>query len=218
MSEEFGGNKKYGKWLLASLEKKFRDWLIQFIPSWIHTVHLTLATLLFSSLVIVFSFLAQYEINYLWGSSLMIILQYLTDLLDGELGRRRNSGLIKWGYYMDHFLDYMFLTSIIIGYSILFPPEFAYLLFFAQAILVGFMVSAYLQFAATNEFRISHLGIGPTEIRFLFIIINTLIIFFGKTYLGPSLPYILIFITIGLFIVVYQVQKTLWKIDMENKK
>jgi phosphatidylglycerophosphate synthase len=31
----------------------------------------------------------------------VIVFQYITDLLDGEIGRKRNTGLIKWGFYMD---------------------------------------------------------------------------------------------------------------------
>ena len=64
----------------------------------------------------------------------MITLQWLTDSLDGAIGRYRNVGLIRWGYYMDHFLDYIFLCSILIGYSLILPDNFKYLLFFLLAI------------------------------------------------------------------------------------
>ena len=79
------------------------------------------------------------------------------------------------------------------------------------------MVNAYLSFAATNKFKITYLKIGPTEIRLLFIIINTLLIFFGKTYLKWSLPYVLTFSLLSLVYVVYKTQKELWEIDMKNK-
>lgn len=80
------------------------------------------------------------------------------------------------------------------------------------------MVNSFLSFAATNEFEISYLKIGPTEIRILFIIINTLYIFFGKTYLFFALPLSFALTVIGLIVVVYKTQKRLWEIDMKNKE
>ncbi len=215
--EEFHGDKKKGMSILSKLEIKLRNRLVPLVPKSIETYHLTLTTILWSLLIMVFSFLTRYNINFLWVVSLMIFFQYITDLLDGEIGRQRKTGLIKWGFYMDHFLDYTFLSSILIGYSLLLQPKQLYLLFFILALFGAFMVNSFLSFAATNEFKISYLGIGPTEVRIIFIIINTLIIIFGKTYIGPALPYILLFALLGLIITVYRTQEYIWKIDMKNK-
>lgn len=203
--------------MLGSAEARLRDWVMPLIPKCIETYHLTLLTIPFSALVVLFGFLAKDDMRWLWGVSLLIVLQYLSDLFDGALGRYRNTGLVKWGYYMDHFLDYTFLCAILIGYSFIVPPHFKFLQFFILAVCGGFMVNAYLDFAATNEFRISHLGIGPTEVRLIFIVVNTLLIFFGKTYLADALPYALILATLGLWYVVYKTQKRLWEIDMVQK-
>ena len=174
-------------------------------------------TILWSLIIVVSGFLAKYNINWLGLTSLMILFQYLTDLLDGEIGRQRKTGLIKWGFYMDHFLYYIFLCSILIGYSFLLSGNNIYILFFILALFGAFMVNSFLSFAATNEFKISYLGIGPTEVRLIFIIINSLIILFGKTYMAPALPLILIFSLLGLIVTVYRTQKYLWKIDMNKK-
>ena len=82
----------------------------------------------------------------------------------------------------------------------------------------GFMVHAFLEFACTNRFRISYLGIGPTEVRLLFIVINVLLIVFGKTYLAAALPYVVTGSLFGLFITVYRTARKLWKMDMEEKR
>jgi phosphatidylglycerophosphate synthase len=118
---------------------------------------------------------------------------------------------------MDHFLDYIFLCAILIGYSLILPDNLKYLQFFVLAIFGAFMVNSYLAFAASNKFRISHMGIGPTEVRIIFILINTMIIIFGKTYIGASLPYILILSTIGLIIITYRTQKEIWQMDKDKK-
>ena len=73
-------------------------------------------------------------------------------------------------------------------------------------------------FSTTSKFKIAYLKIGPTEIRFIFIILNTLIIFFGKTYLDKIIPWILYISLLGLIILVYKTQKYIWKKDMEEKK
>ncbi len=79
------------------------------------------------------------------------------------------------------------------------------------------MVNSYLSFATTNEFKISYLRIGPTEIRLGFIVINTLIILLGQTHLARFLPWALVFSLIGLCVVVYQTQRHIWQLDMQQK-
>ena len=104
---KFAGDQKKGNSLLGTAETKLKNFLVPFVPKKVETYHLTMTTVLWSALIILFSYLAIGNINWLWGVSLMIFFQYITDLLDGEIGRRRNTGLIKWGFYMDHFLDYI---------------------------------------------------------------------------------------------------------------
>ena len=91
-------------------------------------------------------------------------LQYISDVLDGAVGRYRDTGLVKWGFYMDHLLDYMFLASVIIGYSLIFTNIPWYWFIGVLALGGAFMVNMFLSFAATNEFRISVLKIGPKNI------------------------------------------------------
>ena len=187
------------------------------IPHFLNGYNLTLLSIPISFFIIIFGFLAKYDFNWLWGVSVMIALQWFTDSFDGAVGRYRNSGLKKWGFYMDHFLDYVFLCSILIAYSFIVPDHFKFYLFFILAIMGGYMVNAYLAYTATGEFKIDYLRIGPTEARIIFVIINTLIIFFGKTYMAQTLPFVLLFSFLGLFVVVYRTQKFIYNQDMKNK-
>ncbi|MCF7849023.1 MAG: hypothetical protein K9M45_09250 [Kiritimatiellales bacterium] len=215
----FHGDKKEGTWLLADAENRLKHWLVPKVPLRVETYHLTLTSLLWCALIIGFSFLARYNIHYLWVVSFSIFGQYITDLLDGEIGRQRNTGLIKWGYYMDHFLDYLFLCSILIGYGLLVEDYNKYMLFYILALFGAFMVNSFLSFAATGAFKISYMKIGPTEVRLIFIIANTLIIFLAHRFqIARVLPMVLAGAVFALFVTVYQTQKALWKIDMENKR
>lgn len=217
MKEQFAGDQKVGRNIFSAFEKYVITKYVSAIPSWLETYHLTLSTLLWSAGAILFGYLAQENFNWLLGTSVMIILQYITDLFDGAVGRYRKTGLVKWGYYMDHFLDYVFLCSLLIGYAFIIPNQFFNMYFFILAILGSFMVNSYLAFATVNRFRISYFGVGPTEVRFLFLVVNLLLVIFGKTYLAWALPVILSLAAIGLVVVVYRTQKEIWEMDMIEK-
>ncbi len=187
--KRFAGDKKVGTSLLTGPENRLKNWGVPKIPKGIETYHLTIMTVIWSVINVIVAFPAANNLNWLWVVNLMIVAQYITDLFDGELGRRRNTGLIKWGFYMDHFLDYMFLASLVfVGYKIS-PSSLEVLYFALLVILGGFMVNSFLSFAATNEFEIYHFGIGPTETRVVFILIN-----------------------------IYMISKKLWAYDMKVKK
>ena len=215
----FQGNHKKNDGMMSGIESRLRAWLAPKVPASIETYHLTLATLGWCGLVIFFSFLSRYWVHFLWMVSASILGQYVTDLLDGEVGRRRQTGLLRWGYYMDHFLDYLFLCSILIGYGLMVENQNKYLLFYLFALFGAFMVNSFLAFAATGKLRKSYMGIGHTEVRFIFILLNALVAFNGKALIVQRfLPYLLLVAAFGLVMTVYHTQKDLWKIDMDSKK
>lgn len=218
-NEQTGAENKSGRWLLRDVEDKYiRRYLMILVPSFVQTYHLTLMTIIWSAGVVISSWMARTDIRYLWVVSLMLVLQYVTDLLDGAIGRERNTGLIKWGYYMDHFLDYIFFTSLIIGYAFIFPVSSLYWLVAIGLIQIGFMVNMFLSFAMTNAFGISFAGIGPTEVRALYILFNIYIIFFGLYLPVILMPYFAIVMVIALATFVFRTSKTLWRLDMEAKQ
>ena len=215
--KQFKGHLKVGMSHLHKWEQRFVKWGTPKIPPYVETYHLTAMTIVWCGGVLLFGFLAQYNIQWLWGSSAMILLQYLTDLFDGAVGRHRNTGLVKWGYYADHFLDYMFMCCILIGYTFFIPDRFGFM-FFILMVYGGFMVNAFVSFGALNEFRVSYFGIGPTEGRIGFIAANTMLAIFGQTYLSQFLPHVLVAASIALIVVVYYTQKKIWAIDMKAKQ
>jgi len=216
-NQTFSDNQKTGTWLLAKTEHKIIQKIVPKVPAWIQTYHLTLLTILWSGLLILFGWLARGNINWLWLGSLMIVCQWFTDSIDGAVGRYRNTGLIKWGYYMDHFLDYIFLCSILTSYSFISSGYSTYLLFFIMAIFGAYMVNSFLSCRVTNKLKIGYFRIGPTEMRIAFIIVNALIIF-DQTYLKKSLPFVLVLSFIALCVIVFRTQRYIWNIDMENNK
>jgi phosphatidylglycerophosphate synthase len=217
-AEKFAGDKKLPmRTFLARWEKKFIDANVSKFPRWIEGYHLTLMTILLSAGLILFGYLAKSSLQWLWLSSLMLILQWFTDSFDGALGRYRNTGIPKWGYYMDHFLDFVFMCSIFIGYSFLVEGTSKTLVYLLIPVFGCFMASSFLSFGATGELKITYLGTGPTEIRIWFIILNCAIIFFGAGWIEKLLGYILTIAIIMLCVIVYRTQKYIWKADMRDK-
>ena len=80
------------------------------------------------------------------------------------------------------------------------------------------MVSSWLAFGATGQFKITYLGVGPTEIRLLFILVNTGVIFFGIGWLTAALPWALGIEFTLMCIIVARTQAAIWRTDMEEKR
>lgn len=214
---EFGGDKKVGRSLLTGPENRFKFWAVPKLPRWLETYHLTMMTVLWGLGNILAAFPARHDLNWLWVVSAMIVCQYVTDLFDGELGRQRRTGLIKWGFYMDHFLDYYFLCTLVFAGYMISPPGLEIWYFALLAILGSYMVNSFLSFAATNEFEICCFGIGPTETRIVFIAVNTYVIFGGRNHFSFLVPAVTILCLLGLAVNTWMIQRKLWNYDMAAK-
>lgn len=217
-NQEFAGASKINTSFLTPLERRLAPVVIPKIPAWLETHHLTMLTLVWSLLILLFSYFAATDIRWLWLVSVMIFCQYLTDHYDGKVGKHRNTGLLRWGYYMDHLLDYFFLCSVIIGYAFILPERSRYQLLFMLAIFGAYDMSTFLAFAATDRLKISYLKLGPTEFRVSLIVINALLINYGTRYMISGLKYVNAGAVIALGVLVYQTQKKIWQLDMQHKE
>jgi phosphatidylglycerophosphate synthase len=215
--QEFAGAGKTNTGLLVPLERRLARFVLPRIPRWLETYHLTLLTPLWAILIVVFGFLAARDLRWLWMVNLMIVFHYFTDHFDGKLGKFRDTGLRKWGFYMDHLFDYGFLCSILIGYSFLLPPEAVFSTMLVLCVFGAFMFHTFLMLAATEEFKVSFFVFGPTELRLALIIINGLLAKFGAGPLKGALPYVAGCGTVALALLAYRAQKRLWKSDMQAK-
>jgi phosphatidylglycerophosphate synthase len=196
-NQEFAGAFKTNTSFLAPLERRIAPFVLPRIPAWLETHHLTMLTLVWS---------------------LMICFQYLTDYYDGKIGKYRNTGLVRWGYYMDHLLDYFFLSSVIIGYAFILPEKSRLQLLLMLTLFGAYDLSTFLAFAATDRLKISYLKFGPTEFRLALIIINALLILFGTRYMISGLKFVNAGAAVGLALLVYETHKKIWKLDMEHKR
>lgn len=203
---------------LAAAEKRFVEAYVDRFPAWIKTQHLTLLTLLWSPAVVAAGWLAATRgRHWLWLSSACIAAQWFTDLFDGALGRRRNAGLRRWGFFMDHFLDYVFMACVTGHYAFLLAgPARIWALLFVP-LYAGFEVNSWLEYGATGKFRITYNGLGPTEARLFFILVNTALVLFGTAWAARALPWFLLVQLGVLGLTVSRTQRRTWAMDMEEK-
>lgn len=217
-TQQFAGATKSNSSFLTPLERRLAVRVLPRIPSWLETYHLTMLTLVWSGFILYFSYLAARDLRWLWGVSAMIALQYVTDHYDGKIGKYRGTGLVRWGYYMDHLLDYVFLCSVIVGYAFILPERSRFQILIMLAIVTGYQVSTFLAFAAMDRFKISYLKFGPTEFRLALIVINGLLVQFGTRQMVNGLKYVNIGAAIGLAVMVYRTHKVIWALDMKHKQ
>ncbi|MGI9590930.1 MAG: CDP-alcohol phosphatidyltransferase family protein [Myxococcota bacterium] len=212
----FGGATKTGRWLCAEWEKRFVARWVDRVPPWIETWHLTLATLAWCALAVAGGALAAHA-DWRWLSlvSLALALQYATDLFDGAVGRHRDTGLVRWGFYMDHLLDFVFLCSLFVAWGLALPEaQNAWGLALLGLAGAG-MASSFLAFAATGEFRISCGGVGPTELRLAAIAANQALVAWGPPRLDLALPAAVAVAAAALAWVVVANHRALWALDLE---
>ena len=216
-TQQFAGASKSNTSFLTPFERRLAIKVLPHVPSWLETYHLTMLTLVWSGFILLFSYWAAKDLRWLWGVSAMVALQYVTDHYDGKVGKYRGTGLVRWGYYMDHLLDYLFLCSVIIGYAFILPERSRYQILIMLAIFAGYEVSTFLAFAATDRLKISYLKFGPTEFRVALIVINALLVQYGTRTMINGLKYVNIGAAIGLALMVYRTHKLLWAMDMKHK-
>jgi len=217
-SSDFAGAHKTNNSFLSPLERRLAPIVIPRIPLWLETQHLTMLTLLWSLLILLFSFLAARDLRWLWMVSVMIALQWVTDHYDGKVGKHRNTGLVRWGYYMDHLLDYFFLCSVIIGYAFILPERSRLQLLLLLALFAAYDFSTFLAFSALDELKISHLKFGPTEFRLALIIINGLLISFGTKQMISGLKWVNAGAAVGLVFLIYGTQKRIRQLDEKGRE
>lgn len=207
----FGGADKVNDSMLAPLERKLAPWVLPRIPRGIETYHLTALTIVWSAGVLACSAAGARDLRWLWGVSAMVVLQWATDHFDGKLGKFRGTGLVRWGFYVDHVLDYVFLASIVIGWSFVLPPSSSRALLVCLALCGGFAVHAALWFGATGRFQISAGKVGPTELRIGVIVLNALLVRHGTSRMAEVLPYASAGGVVVLAGMVAAAQRRLWR-------
>jgi len=162
---------------LAGLEKRILIWLAVRLPRWATPDHLTLLGLGAMLAAGLAYWAARWKPGALMLAVVALALNWFGDSLDGTLARVRNQERPRYGYYVDHVLDMVGLVFMLGGLAMsgYMSP------LIALGLLVAYLIVAAEVFLATcvhGVFRLSSLGVGPTEMRII-LAIGTLRLLYG---------------------------------------
>ena len=162
--------------LLNRLEKKALVWMAERMPQWVTSDMLTALGFIAAVAYAVFCWLANKNVQYLWLSSLCLVLNWFGDALDGNLARVRKIQRPKYGFFLDHSVDALTTCLFCIGLGLTPFMKLSIALF----IMIGYLclsLYTYLSTMTFSEFRLTYAKLGPTEVRLILIGISTLYIY-----------------------------------------
>lgn len=145
------------------------------LPGWVTSDHLTVIGVIGAVGVGAGYALSVVDVHWLWLASAMLVVNWYGDSLDGTLARVRHAQRPRYGYYLDHAVDAF--TTVLIGAGIGLSPFVS--LYGGLGIVILYLllsINVYLESAVYDEFKMDYGLIGPTEVRILLIVLNTVAI------------------------------------------
>jgi archaetidylinositol phosphate synthase len=211
---------------LGKAERKILHWLCTRMPGWITPDMLTLTAFLAGIIIAAGYAMTNYSKAYVWISSFGLVLNWFGDSLDGSLARHRKIERPRYGYFLDHSLDTLVEVMIAIGIGSSPFVRFDFVLFALIAYLM-MSVSVNIQAFVSGVFQISYAKFGPTELRLLLIIANTVFYFIDNPVIGhlygpiriPDLIAIVIaaFLVLAFIVTTLKVALTLRRSDDSSR-
>jgi len=160
----------------AAPERQALLWLAARMPPSINSDHLTLLGFVAMFLAGGSYVVARWNPWGLLLATLCLVLNWLGDSLDGTLARVRNRQRPRYGFYVDHMTDSFGALFLMGGLAASGYIDWR----IATGLLVAFLllsIESYLASYTLGVFRLSFAKFGPTEIRILLAIANTILFF-----------------------------------------
>lgn len=164
--------------VLNGMERKALVWLAERQPKWVSSDLLTFIGFIGAAIVAVGFVLSNFSVQWLWLSSLGLVINWYGDSLDGTLARVRNTQRPIYGYYVDHTIDCINEGLMFIGVG-LSPFVHLDLALIAYALYLIMTINVSINAHLKGEFKLTYAKMGPTEFRLIIIIMNTILIAFA---------------------------------------
>lgn len=157
---------------LNRAEKVALVWLAERQPRWMTSDILTYIGVVGALICAIGFALGCVNINYLWLSSFGLFVNWYGDSLDGTLARVRNTQRPKYGFFIDHSLDVVTICLMCVGAGLspMFRLDIALMVLAAY---LGLSIYTYIGTIIKGQFLLTYGGFGPTELRLLIILMNT---------------------------------------------
>lgn len=156
---------------LADPERRLLRAMAGGLPPWVRPNHLSAVGVAAAVGTGAAYALSGFDVGWLWVASLMLVVNWFGDSLDGTLARVREIERPRYGYYLDHLID-AFSTAAVgigIGLSPFVRLEVALVLVVVYLML---SINVYLESSVFGVFRMAYGRLGPTEGRILLILAN----------------------------------------------
>ena len=154
--------------LLAKTERRILTWICARLPSWVTPDRLTLVGFLGAVAVGAGYALSAVSIAWLWLAIAGYFINWFGDSLDGSLARFREIERPSYGYFLDHSVDALANTILMIGLG-LGPFVRLDVALFGLAAYLLMSIHTFISARIVGEMRLSYLAWGPTELRIMLL-------------------------------------------------
>ncbi|MEX1998171.1 MAG: CDP-alcohol phosphatidyltransferase family protein [Gemmatimonadales bacterium] len=160
--------------LLAGPERRLLRGIAARLPAWIVPDHLTVIGVLGACGTALGYWLSGRNPAWLWLASAMLVVNWFGDSMDGTTARVRKIERPKYGYYLDHMVDGIVTAAIGIGIGLspFVRLDVALILVVVYLVL---SINLYLEAEVFGVFEMGYGVFGPTEVRLLIILANTVL-------------------------------------------
>lgn len=210
--------------LFGFLERPALKWLCEHSPDRLTPDMLSTIGLVGAALAFLGYVLSNLHPAYLLISSFGMLVNWYGDSMDGSLARYRKIERPRYGFFVDHTLDAVAQLIIFLGFA---ASPFARFDVAISTLLVYYLMDILVlaRTCVQGEFKITYGKIGPTEVRVLVVLINTILMFWNpvvKLWLGDFRMYDLVLIVVGVsFFGVFlseMLRLTKWLRDLDEGK
>lgn len=169
--------------LLARSERRLLNWICARLPGWVTPDMLSWLGMAGAFMVFGGYLASNFGDEWLWLAIGGYAVQWFGDSTDGSLARFRKIERPRYGYFLDHSLDGLATTLVVVGIGL--SPYVT--LEWALVALAGYLllsIHAFLSVRVLGELKLSYLNAGPTELRFLLIALTLAMMWFPPA--GPG--------------------------------
>jgi phosphatidylglycerophosphate synthase len=160
--------------VLNAMEKKLLVAIASRMPRQVTSDTLTLIGVLGAVVCFIGFVLSNISLQFLWLVVIGLFINWYGDSLDGTVARVRGTQRPIYGYFLDHNVDVLNEALLFIGAG-LSPLISLPVALFALTGYFALTIYTCICQICKNEFRLTYLGLGPTEFR---LIIQVLLICF----------------------------------------
>jgi phosphatidylglycerophosphate synthase len=167
---------RFNNGLLQPIERPALLWMAPRMPHWVTPNVLTGVGFIGACIVAAGYALSRWQPAFLWLATAGLLVNWFGDSLDGTLARVRRIERPRYGFFLDQNIDAFEQLIIAVGIGLSGFIRFELAIFTLAAYFL-MSILTLVRAVVSNVFTLTYLGIGLTELRLAFSILNALMFF-----------------------------------------